>query len=182
MKKSISIAIIVIMFAVSFVSIAMAQQKPPDAEKVVVKVQVVLSRYEGDRRVSSLPYTMLATADSSAVSVRTGSQVAVAQGSVGADGKSTPNWQYINVGTNIDCNVKPEGSRFNVHINVNDSSYIDRQPGAARATTLDVPTLRNFSYGNSIILKDGETKQFVAASDKVSGDVVKIDVTLNVEK
>ena len=44
------------------------------------------------------------------------------------------------------------------------------------------PTFRNFNYTSSILLKDGESKQFVTASDKSTGDIVKIDVTLNLEK
>jgi hypothetical protein len=56
-------------------------------------------------------------------------------------------------------------------------------PGSVPGAIINAaPALRNFSYTNSILLKDGEAKQFVAASDKVSGDVVRIDVTLTVEK
>ena len=35
---------------------------------------------------------------------------------------------------------------------------------------------------NSMILKDGETAQFTAAVDKVSGEVTKLDITLTVVK
>jgi hypothetical protein len=161
--------------------------KPAESDKPVVKVQVVLSRYEGDRKMSSLPYTMLATAGGDGVVIRTGAQVAVPSGpsnTQGADSKAVPvNWQYLDVGTNIDCNVSaPDNGRFRVRVNLSDRSVIDRQSPSAVPKALDVPSLRNFSYTNSVLLKDGETKQFVAASDKVSGDVVKIDVTLTVEK
>jgi hypothetical protein len=44
------------------------------------------------------------------------------------------------------------------------------------------PILRNFTFTNSILMKDGVSKQFVSASDKGAGDLVKIDVTINVEK
>jgi hypothetical protein len=44
------------------------------------------------------------------------------------------------------------------------------------------PILRNFQTTGSFVLKDGESKQWVAASDKASGEMLKIDVTLNVEK
>jgi hypothetical protein len=151
---------------------ALAQQKPSEPDKrPVVKVQVVLSRYEGDRKTSSLPFTMLATADGERVSIRTGSQVPVAT--------SATNFQYIDVGTNIDCGVKiVEDGRFNVFLNFQDRSVTDKVPLAGSVQ----PVLRNMQYTNSVLLKDGETKQFVAASDKASGEVIKIDVTLGVEK
>ena len=151
---------------------AQAQQKPPEPDKrTVVKVQVVLSRYEGDRKTSSLPFTMLATADGERVSIRTGSQVPVAT--------SATNFQYIDVGTNIDCGVKiVEDGRFNVFLNFQDRSVTDKVPLAGSVQ----PVLRNMQYTNTVLLKDGETKQFVAASDKASGEMIKIDVTLNVEK
>jgi hypothetical protein len=157
--------------------VALAQQKPPEPDKgPVVKVQVVLSRYEGDKKTSSLPFIMLATANGDKVSVRTGAQVPVPQPNGG--------FQYIDVGTNIDCTVKTaENGRFNVTLSINDRSAADKPVTVGSgANTTGVPILRNFTYTNSILLKDGESKQFVSASDKGSADVVKIDVTVSVEK
>lgn len=155
---------------------ALAQQKPSEPDKrPVVKVQVVLSRYEGDHKTSSLPFTMLATADGERVSFRTGSQIPIA---TAADNGKT-NFQYIDVGTNIDCGVKTaEDGRFNVVLNFQDRSATDKVPVGGSVQ----PVLRNLQYTSSVLLKDGETKQFVAASDKASGEMIKIDVTLNVEK
>jgi hypothetical protein len=185
MKRSFHVFMFAIILVSTLGNSSFAQTpKPADSEKTVVKIQVVLSRYEGDRKVSSLPYTMLATAGGENVSIRTGANVAVPSGPPGGNGPDNKpaNWQFINLGTNIDCNVAAvENGRYKVRVNLSDSSVIDRQSaGVPRA--IDVPTTRNFNYTNSVLLKDGETKQFVAASDKVSGDVVKIDVTLNVEK
>src|SRR5262245_18678417 len=94
------------------------------------------------------------------------------------------NLQYVDVGSNIDCTVKTaENDRFNVILNLQDRSALDKVPLAGSVTNpITNPVLRNFSYINSIVLKDGESKQIVAASDKGSGEIIKIDVTLNVEK
>jgi hypothetical protein len=164
-------------------SAGLAEQKPPEPEKgPLVKVQVVLSRYEGDRKTSSLPFTVLATANGDRVSIRTGAQVPMSNGLQTGD---KPSFNYIDIGTNIDCGVKSaENGRYNLYLSINDRSVLEK-PAASRggtSTAVEAPVLRNFSYTNSILLKDGESKQFVAASDKVSGEVVKIDVTLNVEK
>ena len=166
---------------------APAQNKPVEPERTVVNVQVVLSRYEGDKRTSNLPYTMLATADRSRVSVRTGAQVPILSTppSTG-DGKQNPpaSFQFVDVGTNVDCTVAPaDNGRFKVEINVQDRSVLERTPSTLRGAPQipNAATLRNFTYSNSVILRDGETRQFVAASDKVSGETIRIDVTLKVE-
>ena len=40
----------------------------------------------------------------------------------------------------------------------------------------------SFSLSDSVVLKDGQTSEFVAATDKLTGEVTKIDVTLIVVK
>src|SRR5215467_3499841 len=148
-------------------SAAPAQQTPEPEKGPVVKVQVVLSRYEqlqptGERKTSSLPFTMLAT----------------------SNGDKVVNFQYVDVGSNVDCTVKTAANgRFNIILSIQDRSALEKPAmvgSGANATAQ--PVLRNFQYTNSILLKDGESKQFVAASDKGSGDIVKVDVTINVEK
>ena len=48
------------------------------------------------------------------------------------------------------------------------------------ATTL--PVIRSFRASNNVVLKDGQTRQFTAAADRITGEVVKVDVTLKVAK
>ena len=42
--------------------------------------------------------------------------------------------------------------------------------------------IRNFEAENTLVLRDGQTRQFTAAADRVTGEVVKVDVTLKVAK
>jgi hypothetical protein len=42
--------------------------------------------------------------------------------------------------------------------------------------------LRTFQTTNNLILRDGQIRQFAAATDPVNGQLVKIGVTLKVEK
>ena len=37
------------------------------------------------------------------------------------------------------------------------------------------------NYVGTITLKEGETKQLISAPDKVSGEIIKIDVTLTLD-
>jgi hypothetical protein len=187
MKKKLVLTVLPVIF-ISMLTGSGLAQRPPEPEKILVKVQVVLSRYEGDRKTSSLPFTLLATANGDRASVRAGGRFPMETTTFtpAPESKPTTSYQYTEVGTNIDCAVKSaDNGKFSVYLSINDTSVIERQNSQARgaAPTPSVPpTYRNFTYTNSILLKDGESKQFVAASDKVSGDVVKIDVTMNIEK
>jgi hypothetical protein len=156
---------------------AMAQNPPKPL--VPLKVQVVIARYEGDKKVSSMPYTMSVTANNARVSLRMGSQIPVPTTSYQGAGNSTPvtSYNYHNVGTNIDCSATTtDDGRYSVFVGIEDSSVVERRANDA------IPTLRNFSTQNTVVLRDGQTMQFTAAADKTTGEVVKVDVTLTVEK
>jgi len=146
---------------------------------------VIVSRYEqlpagGERKTSSLPFTLLATANGDKVSVRTGTQVPIlTQGPA-----EKMSFQYIDVGSNIDCTVKTAANgQYNVILMIQDRSTLDKPATLGSGdNAVTQPILRNFTFTNSILMKDGVSKQFVSASDKGAGDLVKIDVTINVEK
>ena len=70
--------------------------------------------------------------------------------------------------------------RYLLSMTVDDSSvYPDEPPASAPKNG---PSFRQFRATNTMILKNGETGQFTTATDKVTGETVKIDVTLTVMK
>ena len=149
-------------------------QAPTPSTTTPLKVQIVVSRYQGEKKISSLPYTLSVTAGvgRTSANIRMGAQVPVpAAGSV----------QYRDVGTNIDCEAQAlEDGRFRLQISVDDSSvYAEERPSAA---TSGSPSFRAFRAIDSMVLRDGGTSQFTTATDKLSGEIVKIDVTLTVVK
>jgi len=188
--------------AVGSAAVVRAQDKPPAREPVVtpLRIQVVISRYQGEKRISSLPYTLsLSVTDPgdparrtpSRSNLRMGTKIPVNMMTVtqpSVDGKPMTGVpmvgqiQYQDVGTNIDCTVWPHADgRYGVDITVDDSSvYPDEKdtPGAAKGS----PSFRSFRATDSMILKDGGTGQFTTATDKVTGELVKVDVTLTVVK
>ena len=150
-----------------------------------LKMHVVLSRFNGDRKVSSAPYSMMVMATQRTrdmpVSLRMGVQVPVAN----APSKDGPtSYNYRNVGTNIDCwATAHDGGRFMVAMSVEQSSlYGDSTQKQEAQLVKDAPIFRTFNTNVNMILKDGESSQFVSAADPLSGEVLKIDVTLNVVK
>ena len=163
----------------AFAAIAVAQAAPtpqpqPQAKPLTpLRIQVVISRYEGDKKVGSLPYILAVTANSSpGVSLRMGSQVPVP--TLSPTGSS---FEYKSVGTSIDSSATSlDDGRFQVVVRIEDSSVMERR------SVDSPPVLRTFSASNMFVLRDGQTSQFTVAADKTTGEVVKVDVTLNVEK
>jgi len=167
------------------------EQKPAGSlpPPLTIKVQVVLARYQGDKKVSSLPYTLTMNTDernhyTSRASLRVGTQVPIttmARQNADANAPQVPTVQYRDVGTNIDCQVTAieDNSRFKLDVTIEDSS-IDTAPGNGASTTH--PAFKSFKTSDTLLLRDGGTSQYSTATDKVNGEVWKVDVTLNVVK
>lgn len=145
---------------------------------VPVKVQLVLSRYQGETKLSSMPYVMWLTANErERTNLRMGVEVPIANGQGG--------FSYRNVGTNIDCRVDTqEPGLFKVLLTVNDSAvqFQEREKGGQVSLPTNPPAFRAFMANFTILLRDGQTAQYTTASDPVSGEVLKVDATLNVLK
>jgi hypothetical protein len=166
---------------------------------VPLKVQIVISRYEGEKKVSSLPYTLAVNANDGVVDrnghftpfshaqLRTGGSVPIPSIAPpkespiqGAMGPVT----YKNIGTNIDCSAHTlDDGRFRVDISIEDTSiYADGKTAPGVTKIADIPSFRTFQSSNAVILKDGQSSQFTVAADKISGDITKVDVTVTVVK
>ena len=200
MTKNLQTIALVFAFALASTAIVRTQEKPaaPAAAKsaptrieppsIPLKVQIMVSRYQGEKKISSLPYNLSVTAGSRGT-LRMGAKVPVmmitAATNMPKDVAQVGPIQYQDVGTNIDCNVfQPlEDGRFRVEITIDDSSVYGEEPKAGtNAPAPGNPTFRSFRATDSLMLKDGQTAQFTTATDKVSGEIVKVDVTLTVVK
>jgi hypothetical protein len=194
---------LVFAFALASTALVRTQEKPPAAPGMTtpLKIQVVISRYQGDKKISSLPYSLSITGGGGGVdraltgpafigraNLRMGAKVPVAATTYtpiaagGAGVNPLVSYQYQDVGTNIDCQVwSVEDGRFRVEITIEDSSvYPDEKeiPGTVKGN----PSFRSFRGSDSMLLRDGATAQFTTATDKVSGETVRVDVTLTVVK
>jgi len=162
-----------------------------------LRVQVVFSKYQGERKIASLPYTLTCNAGERAPAVlRMGIEVPVAVSMA----KEIQQFQYKNVGTNVDCKAgQPEDGRYRLELNVEQTSIYspadekvtpmgrdkDKQGKVSWGVTdtpLIAPLFRSFRASFVPLLRDGQTVQYTAATDPVSGEVMKIDVTMTVLK
>lgn len=174
----------VIAFGLALSAATPAQEKPAGKELVPLKIQVVISRYQAEKRVSSMPYTLSVNANEPRVSnLRMGAQVPVMTGPLpSVDGRpGIQSFNYKDIGTSIDCSAMTnEDGRFRLMVTIEDNSVIG---DTGDATIMKgTPSFRSFRSSESLLLKDGQSMQYTTASDKITGDVVRVDVTLTVLK
>ena len=161
---------------------ARAQEKT-NGPAIPLKVQVVLSRYEGERKLASMLYTLLVTAGErdNRVTLRLG--VALPVTAAGKD----PAVSVYDVGTNMDCTATlGDAGRFKINLAVNHTSVLESDQKQLQAALprpgATAQLIRSFTSSFSLNLKDGETGQSIAATDPVTGEMMKIDVTVHVVK
>jgi hypothetical protein len=152
-----------------------------------LKVTVVISRFQGDKKTSSMPYVLGVTANSDSTTLRMGVQVPIVSRSqksgVGVVPMSA--FSYRDVGTNIDCwaQTAPSGL-YNLKFVVEDSSVhlsSGEKPGSP-AVSDEIPSFRTFKVSFNALMREGQTTQYTSATDPVTGEVMKVDVTLNTMK
>ena len=158
-----------------------AQEQPEKVKPVSssnvgapLRVQIVYSRYQGEKKVSSVPHSLSLNADERPARLRMGIMVPIV-----TQTKDGPATSYRDVGNNIDCMARSiSESRFRLECSFEQSSLYDK-PGEGLQ---GMPMFRNFRSESNVTLRDGQSTQHTSATDPVTGEVLKIDITLNVAK
>lgn len=173
---------------------AQEQSKTPadDIQATIphLRVDVLLTEYAGEKKVSSLPYTIYAGvsdfvhhANAAPASLRMGVRVPIATGPV--NGPSTQ-YEYQNVGTNVDIRAAKIGdATYRLDCTVERTAVSPPNEGASAGEPRNIatlPVLTNFNSNFEISLHDGETGEGLSATDPFNGHVLKITVTLHVVK
>ena len=83
-----------------------AQNKPPAVSPVSLKVSLVFSRYQGEKKISSVPHTLWVTTGDR-TSLRLGTQIPVPTTVLKEGTGAVQSYNYRDVGTNIDCSATP---------------------------------------------------------------------------
>ena len=178
-----------------------SQDKPKSDEKLKaeaqttpVKVQIVFTEFEGDKKVKSLPYTLYINAPDAPelkpgwVKLRVGSRVPVYTGS-----SNTGNMTYLEVGTNIDARsaYTAEG-RLLLHLNI-ERSWVEgdvsvpmaKSDGSASETSsghFQEPIIRGLISEFDLKLREGQSVESTVVTDPISGKVLKVDVSFTIVK
>ena len=176
---------------------AFAQPQPPlptptvRNQAVPLRVQIVLSTYQGEKKISSVPYTLSVNAGREPgmpTQLRMGVKVPVpAMTPPTVDGKRVDGMLmtgpviYQDIGTNIDCiaSVPFDDGQFQLYISIEDQSFANQ---ASTSRPGEPPVIRSFRLSNQVLLRDGQSTQFTSATDRISGEVIRAEVTVNVVK
>jgi hypothetical protein len=166
-----------------------AQEKPKSEERVKVqtpiKVQIIFTEYDGDKKVSSMPYAFTVISDEKmggrySTSLRTGIRVPIE--TEGKDQKTT----YMDIGSNIDCGIETEeDGRFHVLLIFDRSAlYPNKSTEGEKlvANPGSQPLIRQFRTSQNLLLKDGQTSDNLLSTDPMSGHTLRVSVTINVQK
>jgi hypothetical protein len=146
-----------------------------------------LSEYDGEKKVSSLPYSFLVKSEhggpEGAYSYFTRVGVRVPVPGAGKDGQTS----FVDVGSNIDCGIRSEeDGRFTVRLNFERSSLYFQGRGDDKGSIKTIeggqPYLPTIRAQTLILLRDGQTLEALMAADPLNGHVFRIDITLNVQK
>lgn len=183
---------------VSFLSPRQYAQDTPKPEKKspssTLKVQVTFTEYEGEKKLTNLPYIFFVQAGDGGphspwTKVRMGNRVPLATGLEG--GKIS--YQYYDVGTNIDARgILDDDDRLDLSLNL-ERSWVEGEVQFSGEKTLTnssgtnpeqvrEPVIRQFKTELTMPMKDGQTIQTTQAADPVSGRILTITVTMNVVK
>jgi hypothetical protein len=174
---------------------AQAPARPVGRQLVPIEVQVVIAKFQGDKRVSSIPYVLALNAvagglignNTERAQLTIGSEVPVPSTTftpVGDTKTAQPlrSFNYRNVGTVMTAAaVTAEGGQFEVELQIDESSLGTSAPDG-RGGAAEMPVFKSFKARNRILLRPGVMRQFTAATDRISGETVRIEVTLTVVK
>jgi hypothetical protein len=193
-------------FLLFSVPAAKAQDKPAaetNAPEVMVpaKLQIVLTEYDGNKKISSMPYSIpfILARTPLTSSLRLGVRVPV-NTTTSKTGENS--LQYVDVGTNIDVSdidyrlnhVQATPGRFTVDIKIDRSSlyvpsrdkdgHIDggKDWTAGEPPPGNEPMIRQFRGDVTLRLRDGQESEATVATDPLTGRVLKVDVVLNILK
>jgi Bacterial type II and III secretion system protein len=185
----------IVVFATVVTAAAQPAQKPEPAAPpqnstaptVPLRVQLVISKYKGEQKVTSLPYTIsTAVGRDSRLRIGADAPYTATRTTVKPvpDGQTLAppvSFSYRTVGTAIDCRPSASGDgryRLDLTISHDSINYLTD----TTSTPQGAPVFPTFSTTSTLVLKDGETGQLTVAADPITGDVVRVDVTLTVLK
>jgi hypothetical protein len=175
-----SIGIVLLAFAIETTAFAQEPAVPPVGGDESIKLQVTVTKFMDGKKVSAVPYELSVRPDGPKGQLRMGVEVPVATPS----GPSTPEkpamtlTTYRAIGTNIDASAAAAGNgRFRVDLLIEDSSVSNDKTIQSAAL---LPVFRAFRSSNLLVLRDGQRTQFTAATDKLTGESITVEVALSV--
>ena len=191
--KSVKRAVLLLAAVSCLVPPIRAQEKPKGEDKAVhptqLKVQIVFTEFEGDKKIKSMPYTSIFAATGlppDSMKLRIGNRVPLFTGKDGGV-------QYIDVGTNLDCTAdRLDEGKFGLRIALERSWIQGDVPipidtatqfeAGTKDNHFKEPIIGQYKTTEYLVARDGQTVETTVATDPLNGRQLKIELTLNVLK
>jgi hypothetical protein len=193
---SVPIASLLLLGILSPTVLAQDKPKTDDKTKVEVqttpiKVQIVFTEFEADKKIKSLPYVMYMNAPNSSelragwVKFRIGSRLPVYVGK--------NEMQYMDVGTNVDARSAYTGDGHVLLQMTLERSWVegevsvpmmrsDSSPSDLSGGHFQEPIVRGFKSELDLKLREGQPVESNMATDPISGRVLKVEISFAVVK
>ena len=173
MRKGLPLAVIVALTIARGADVL--AQSPPraEADAVPLRVEVTISRHQEDEPAGSRPYVLTLVAERE----RGRRSVVHVDARLPESPDLPPGLHHLNVGTTITCSARIlSAGRYLVSVEIEESSLDRRSVDAAPVSAVFL----SFTSENALVLRDGQSQRYAAAVDRVTGETVRVDVTLNV--
>lgn len=169
--------------------------RPVTRQLIPVELQVNIVKYQGEKRISSIPFVLALNALAGGVignstertQVTIGSEVPVPTTTFATANDKTAqplrSFNYRNVGTVMSAAaVTAEGGQFEIDLSVDESSVGTNAFDSRGGSPAEMPVFKSFKARNRMLLRPGQMRQFTAATDRISGETIRIEVTITVVK
>jgi len=192
----IQVASLLLLGVLSPVVQAQDKPKPIDAPKAEVqttpiKVQIVLTEFEGDKKTKSLPYIIYMNSPDGNelkpawVKFRIGSRLPIYVGK--------NEMQYVDVGTNVDARSAHTQNGHVLLQMILERSWVegevsvpvtksDASPSDPSGGHFQEPIIRGFKSELDLKLREGQPVESTVATDPISGKVMKVEISFSVVK
>ncbi len=150
---------------------------------IPLRLLITISRYQGDKKISNLPYSLSLSIGGPRVVFNIGAQVPYAT-TPATETPKTASYSYRRVGIEIVVSGQAivEPGQFKMDISVEDSTLSSSNQIQGAPAIPGVPIFRTFNSSGTVLLRDGQTTQLTAAADPITGETMRVDVTLTVVK
>lgn len=168
---------------------AQDKQPAPDAKREVsLKLQVVFEEYDGQKKIASLPYSFRVVTNGNSSSIRDGLRVPITTS--GNASSQTSQFQYMDIGANIDCNAwLADDGAFKVKLNVQRTFLFSpdelRPAMDLNKATVGVggnPVVQTFNSSFFLLMHDNQTIEAASVTNTLNGRILKVLVTLFLDK
>lgn len=148
--------------------------QPPQVGGRLMRCAVVLSRFQGEKKVTSLPYELLVSAGQPAMTPQGAPRVSLR---VGVE-MWLANQSTRFVGTSIDCAVVDgPGGAYGVYLNLEDSALTPSGDGRTGPQGV-----RTYRVTNVLTVTEGRPLQFSVGTDQFTGETTRAEVTVTAVK